>query len=114
LGKDGAAPKFPPNFPPDEWKDVNEKEHALQRDSAYKIQQAMERRTGTQDLAAANPIPYFTKYSECRRLRYQDGAPDTAETMMDVPFHVEFRCPEELNKRYGVLRFASSSRMPRD
>jgi len=114
LGKDSAATKFTPDFPPDEWKDANEKEHALQRDSAYKVQLTMERQTGTQDLLAANPIPFFTRYSECRRLRYHDGTPEPDETLTDVPFHVEFRCPEALSRRYAVLRLAYSARMPRD
>ncbi|KAF2817320.1 uncharacterized protein BDZ99DRAFT_457068 [Mytilinidion resinicola] len=118
LGKDSAVQRFTPNFPSDEWKDVNEKEHALQRDSAYKVQLAMEKQTGSQDRAMANQIPSlfdnFTRYSDCRRLRFQEGAPEPDETMTDVPFHVEFRCPEELNKRYSVLRLASTSRLPRD
>ncbi|KAF2247683.1 hypothetical protein BU26DRAFT_429771 [Trematosphaeria pertusa] len=92
-------------FLPKEWNDVNEKWHDIQRDYAFKVQKAMEEKAAiNSDFMSVNPIGYFTQYAEIRRLREQTGSPPVAETLSHVPFHVDFRCPEELFQKSCMLR----------
>lgn len=94
---------FIAQFPQKEWNDVNEKWHNLQRDYAFRVQKALDERASSSSFsfAAVNPIAYFTSYAECRRL--SDMAP-AKETLDDVPFHINFRCPEELFRKFCTLR----------
>ena len=107
------------DFPPYDWADTNDKMHSLQRDFARKIQKALEEKSVTGELGSSNstsyfnPIPYFIQYSECRRLRQLRRESPPKETMDNVPFHVDFRCPDELNQRFHILRSADPPRTPR-
>ncbi|OCK76996.1 hypothetical protein K432DRAFT_359401 [Lepidopterella palustris CBS 459.81] len=74
--------------------------HSLQRKVAHKIQETIEARAGTFSESDSNPIPYFTRYAEHRRSRIANGEPDPDETMDQVPFHVDFRCPEKPKGRF--------------
>ncbi|OCL14830.1 hypothetical protein AOQ84DRAFT_358565 [Glonium stellatum] len=108
-----------PGFAPDDWIDTNDKAHSLQRDFAHKIQKALEEKSVTGELGSSNaisyfnPIPYFIKYSYCRRLRQHRREDPPKETMDHVPFHVDFRCPEELKQRLRILRGFEPPRTPR-
>ncbi|KAF2800299.1 hypothetical protein K505DRAFT_320598 [Melanomma pulvis-pyrius CBS 109.77] len=107
FGKAKITPEdFIRQFLPREWNDVNEKWHGIQRDYAFKVQKALEERasSGFTDFAAVNPILYFTQYAECRQLREEEGMGPVTETLSRVPFHVDFRCPEELFQKFCALR----------
>ncbi|KAF2186539.1 hypothetical protein K469DRAFT_706529 [Zopfia rhizophila CBS 207.26] len=97
---------FVRQFLPKEWNDVNEKWHSVQRDYAYRVQKAMEEKAASTsgDFTAVNPIVYFTQYAECRQLRAENGIAPVIETLSHVPFHVDFRCPEELFQKFCSLR----------
>ncbi|KAF2465318.1 uncharacterized protein BDR25DRAFT_306758 [Lindgomyces ingoldianus] len=97
---------FVRQFLPKEWNDVNEKWHSIQRDYAFKVQKAIEEKaaSASMDFTAVNPILYFTQYAECRQLRGESGIPSVKETLSQVPFHVDFRCPEELFQKFCLLR----------
>ena len=106
LGKANMGPEdFIRQFLPREWNDVNEKWHEIQRDYAYKVQKAIEDKAATSsDFTSVNPILYFTQYAECRRLREASGEVIIPEVLEHVPFHVDFRCPEELFQKFCMLR----------
>lgn len=107
FGKTKITPDdFIRQFLPKEWNDVNEKWHDIQRDYAFKVQKAMEEKasSGFVDFRSVNPIIYFTQYAECKQLREEAGLPPVAETMSHVPFHIDFRCPEELFQKFCMLR----------
>ncbi|PVH94781.1 hypothetical protein DM02DRAFT_180913 [Periconia macrospinosa] len=89
-------------FLPDKWSDVNEKEHALQRENAAKVQRAIQAQGATGSVV--NPISYFTQYAVCRRLREETGFPPFAETLFHVPFNIDFRCPEEVFQKFRLLK----------
>ncbi|ORY06392.1 hypothetical protein BCR34DRAFT_445690, partial [Clohesyomyces aquaticus] len=48
---------------------------------------------------AVSPIHYFTDYADYRQLPAVSCGPPVRETLSQVPFHVDFRCPEELFQR---------------
>ncbi|KAF2261400.1 hypothetical protein CC78DRAFT_357034 [Lojkania enalia] len=102
---------FISQFLPKEWNDVNEKWHGIQRDNAFKIQKALDERAmaASTDFTAVNPIMYFTQYAECRQLREMSGTPPAVETLSHVPFHIDFRCPEELFQKFCVFREGRSN-----
>lgn len=107
FGESKITPEeFIAQFLPKEWNDVNEKWHDIQRDYAFKIQKALEERasSGSISFAAVNPIAYFTSYAECRKLRSEAGLVPAKETLDGVPFHIDFRCPEELFQKFCTLR----------
>ncbi|KAH7108660.1 hypothetical protein B0J11DRAFT_554861 [Dendryphion nanum] len=89
-----------------EWEDVNEKWHDIQRDYASQVQRAMEEKAALprMNFTAVNPIAYFTQYAEHRQLRDQNGIAPPPETLSQVPFHIDFRCPEELFQKFCALR----------
>lgn len=93
-------------FLPKEWNDVNEKWHDIQRDYASKVQKAMEAKasSASTDFMSVNPILYFTQYAEAKQLREESGMPPVKETLSHVPFHIDFRCPEELFQKFCMLR----------
>jgi hypothetical protein len=92
-------------FIPNDWTDVNEKWHGLQRDYAHRVQRAMEEKVASSsDFTSVNPILYFTQYAECRQLREEEGIAAAPETLSHVPFHIDFRCPEVLFKKFCVIR----------
>lgn len=75
-----------------------------QRDHARRIQEAINNKANVStDFASVNPIPYFTQYAECRLSRWKHGILPVKETMSHVPFHVEFRCPEELLEQHRLF-----------
>ncbi|KZM25804.1 uncharacterized protein EKO05_0002567 [Ascochyta rabiei] len=75
-----------------------------QRDHARKIQEAVNNSADVcTDFVSVNPIPYFTQYAECRLARWKGGMLPAKETMSHVPFHVEFRCPEELVQQHKLF-----------
>jgi hypothetical protein len=107
FGESKITPEeFIAQFLPKEWNDVNEKWHDIQRDYAFKIQKALEERasSGSLNFSAVNPIAYFTSYAECRKLRSEAGMAPVKETLDGVPFHIDFRCPEELFQKFCTLR----------
>ncbi|CAI6334882.1 unnamed protein product [Periconia digitata] len=107
FGRTKITPEdFIRQFLPDKWNDVNEKWHDVQRDHASRVQRAVEERAAlASDFTPVNPILYFTQYAECRQLREQTGSPVVAtETLSHVPFHIDFRCPEELFQKFCLLR----------
>lgn len=106
FGRTKITPEdFIRQFLPKEWNDVNEKWHDIQRDYAFKVQKAMEEKVASSsDFMSVNPILYFTQYAECRQLREQSGVPAVPETLSRVPFHIDFRCPEELFQKFCTLR----------
>jgi hypothetical protein len=93
-------------FVPKEWKDVNEKCHKLQSGNAREVQKAMEDKIKSgpppPHFHSINPIAYFTQYAEQRHIREVLGVPTAPvpETLSHVPFHIEFRCPEELFEKH--------------
>lgn len=93
-------------FLPKEWVDVNEKWHDIQRDYAFKVQKALEEKAAWPftNFTSVSPIVYFTEYARHRQVRDQNGIAAPPETLSDVPFHVDFRCPEELIQKYCALR----------
>ncbi|KAF1955002.1 hypothetical protein CC80DRAFT_389861, partial [Byssothecium circinans] len=107
FGQSKIMPEdFIRQFIPDKWNDVNEKWHDIQRDYATKVQKAVaEKATSTSfSFTAVNPVTYFTQYAECRQLRAETGVPAAPETLSRVPFHIDFRCPEELFQKFCILR----------
>lgn len=106
FGRTKITPEdFIRQFLPDKWNDVNEKWHDVQRDHATKVQKAIQERAAlSSDFTAVNPILYFTQYAECRQLREANGSPTVTETLSHVPFHIDFRCPEELFQKFCTLR----------
>ncbi|KAF2014030.1 hypothetical protein BU24DRAFT_425034 [Aaosphaeria arxii CBS 175.79] len=112
FGKNKADPEdFIRQFLAKEWEDVNEKWHNIQRDHAQKVHRAMEEKAtkGMTDFASTSPIVYFTQYAEVRRQRELSGLPPVAETLSHVPFHIDFRCPEELFQKFCALRQEKAS-----
>jgi hypothetical protein len=93
-------------FMPVKWNDVSEKWHGIQRDYAAQVQRALEEKAkaASFDFTAVNPILYFTQYAECRQLREESGVPTPPETLSSVPFHIDFRCPEELFQKWCIRR----------
>lgn len=72
-----------------------------QRDHARRIQGAINDKAAVStDFASINPIPYFTQYAEHRLTKWKSGVLPAEETMSHVPFHVQFRCPEELLQQH--------------
>ncbi|KAF2119580.1 hypothetical protein BDV96DRAFT_596287 [Lophiotrema nucula] len=107
FGKSKMTPEdFIRQFLPKEWNDINEKWHGVQRDYAFRVQKAMQDKavSSTYDFTAVNPIMYFTQYVEVRQSREACGAPPIVETLSHVPFHIDFRCPEELFQKFCALR----------
>jgi hypothetical protein len=75
-----------------------------QREHARKVQEAINNKADVStDFISVNPIPYFTQYAECRLLRWKCGILPAKETMNHVPFHIEFRCPEELLQQHKLF-----------
>jgi hypothetical protein len=98
---------FVRQFLPREWNDVNEKWHSVQRDNAYEVQKAIEEKVAASvsgDFSSVNPLQYFVQYAEVREQREQLTIPPVVESMSHVPFHVDFRCPEELFQKFCTLR----------
>ncbi|KAF9690535.1 hypothetical protein EKO04_011382 [Ascochyta lentis] len=88
----------------DVWTSTPEKLADHQRHHARKIQEAINSSAAVStDFVSVNPIPYFTQYAECRLSRWKCGILPAKETMGHVPFHVEFRCPEELVQQHKLL-----------
>ncbi|KAF2621542.1 hypothetical protein BU25DRAFT_354308, partial [Macroventuria anomochaeta] len=86
------------------WTDTPPKLVDHQRDHARRIQEAINKRADVStDFISVNPIPYFTQYAEYRLSRWKCGILPAKETMSHVPFHIEFRCPEELVQQYQLL-----------
>lgn len=75
-----------------------------QREHARRIQEAINSKASVStDFVSVNPIPYFTQYAEHRLAQWKSGEMPPAETLSHVPFHIEFRCPEELFQQYQSL-----------
>lgn len=88
----------------DAWAATSQKLVDHQRVHARRIQEAINNKADVStDFVSINPIPYFTKYAECRLSRWNSGILPAKETMSHVPFHVEFRCPEELVQQHQLL-----------
>lgn len=107
FGEAKIAPdEFIRQFLPKEWNDVNEKWHDIQRNHATQVHRAIEQKAVSEPsrFPYANSIAYFTKYAECTQLRQELGVAPVQETLCHVPFHVEFRCPEELFQKFCALR----------
>jgi hypothetical protein len=108
FGKTKITPDdFIRQFLPKEWTDVNEKWHDMQRENALKVHKAMDGKAASAfgtSFTLVNPIMYFTQYAECKQLREKSGTPPVIETLSEVPFHVDFRCPEELFQKFCMLR----------
>ena|SRR5690242_2434015 len=74
------------------------------RDHARRIQEAVNNKANVAaDFRSVNPIPYFIQYAECRLSRWKNGILPVKETMSHVPFHIEFRCPEEMVQQHQLL-----------
>jgi hypothetical protein len=107
FGETKITPEdFIRQFLPKEWNDVNEKWHDIQRNHATRVHRAMEEKaaSASSDFRSISPIAYFTQYAEYRQLRQESGIGPVQETLCHVPFHVEFRCPEELFQKFCTLR----------
>jgi hypothetical protein len=88
-----------------DWYDVNQKCHAIQRDYVRKVHKAIDEKVASSsDFTSVNPILYFTQYAECRLLREEVGVPAAPETLSHVPFHIDFRCPDEVFHKFRVLQ----------
>jgi hypothetical protein len=88
----------------DVWADTPRKLADHQRDHARKIQESINHKAGVStDFVSVNPIPYFTQYAEYRLSRWKAGILPVQETMSHVPFHIEFRCPEELVQQHKIV-----------
>ncbi|KAF1930525.1 uncharacterized protein M421DRAFT_58643 [Didymella exigua CBS 183.55] len=75
-----------------------------QREHARRIQEAINSKAAVStDFVSINPIPYFTQYAEHRLAKWKSGVLPAKETLSHVPFHIEFRCPEELVQQYQLL-----------
>lgn len=75
-----------------------------QREHARRIQEAINSKAAVStDFVSVNPIPYFTQYAEHRLAKRRAGGLPPKEILLHVPFHVEFRCPEELLQQYQLL-----------
>jgi hypothetical protein len=86
------------------WQQGNEKMAGYQREHARLVQEAVNKKAEVdRDFAAVNPISYFSQYAECRLAKWQAGIVPARETLGHVPFHVEFRCPEEVIDRYEAV-----------
>jgi hypothetical protein len=84
------------------WTDTPQKLVEHQRDHARRIQEAINDKADvSSDFVAVNPIPYLTQYAELQLSRWKCGIPPAKETMSHVPFHIEFRCPEELVQQHS-------------
>ncbi|KAF2729309.1 hypothetical protein EJ04DRAFT_516036, partial [Polyplosphaeria fusca] len=110
-----SSDDFLRQFLPKEWADVNEKYHNIQREHAASVQRALEEKASAAStgFTSVNPIVYFTQYAQCRRLREEEGgvAP-IVETLSHVPFHIDFRCPEELFQKFCSLREQRAYTLP--
>jgi hypothetical protein len=63
----------------------------------------------------SNPVRYFSQYAEHRLCRREAGLPPAQEILENVPFLVNFRCPEEVVKRHAAVeeeRNASRANQP--
>lgn len=98
--------EFIREFLPKDWEDVNGKWHDLQRDYACKVQKALEEKAGwpNKDFKSVNPIAYFLQYAKHRQVRDERGIAAPPETLSRIPFHVDFRCPEELFQKFCALQ----------
>lgn len=86
------------------WMNTPHKLIDYQRDHARKIQDAINSKAAVStEFVSVNPIPYFTHYAEHRLTRWKSGKLPAKETLSHVPFHIEFRCPEELLQQYQLL-----------
>ena len=86
------------------WTDTPQKLVDYQRDHARKIQESINDKADvSSNFVSVNPIPYFTQYAELRLSRWQSGVLPAKETMSHVPFHIEFRGPEELVQQHKLL-----------
>ncbi|KAF3039700.1 hypothetical protein E8E12_003254 [Didymella heteroderae] len=75
-----------------------------QREHARRIQEAINSKAAVStDFVSVNPIPYFTHYAEHRLAKWESGRPPPKEILTHVPFHIEFRCPEELLQQHQLL-----------
>jgi hypothetical protein len=88
----------------DTWGSTSQKLADHQRDHARRIQEAINYRADVStDFVSVNPIPYFTQYAEHRLSRFKAGILPAKETLSQVPFHVEFRCPDELVQQHRMI-----------
>ncbi|KAJ8108213.1 hypothetical protein OPT61_g8334 [Boeremia exigua] len=86
------------------WTETPQKLADDQREHARSLQEAINNRANVAaDFVSVNPIPYFTRYAECRLSRWKSGILPVEETMSHVPFHIEFRCPDEMVQQYQLL-----------
>lgn len=86
------------------WTSMPQKLVDTQRDHARRIQEAINTKADVAtDFVSVNPIPYFTHYAGLRLERWKSGTLPAEETMSHIPFHVEFRCPEELVQQHQML-----------
>lgn len=86
------------------WTNTPPKLIDYQRDHARKIQEAINSKAAVStDFVSVNPIPYFTQYAEHRLASWKSGVLPQKETLSHVPFHIEFRCPEEILQKHQLL-----------
>lgn len=86
------------------WAETPQKLVDHQRDHARRIQEAINNRADVaRDFVSVNPIPYFTQYTERRLSRWKCGILPVKEIMSHVPFHIEFRCPEQMVQQYQLI-----------
>ncbi|KAJ4368491.1 hypothetical protein N0V86_009396 [Didymella sp. IMI 355093] len=86
------------------WMETPHKLVDHQREHARRIQEAINSKAAVStDFVSVNPIPYFTQYAEHRLAKWESGELPPKEILSHVPFHVEFRCPEELLQQYQLL-----------
>jgi hypothetical protein len=63
----------------------------------------------------SNPVRYFAQYAEHRLRRRQAGLPPAPEILGNVPFLINFKCPQEVVKRHEEVeeeRNASRANQP--
>ncbi|KAH6639303.1 hypothetical protein C7974DRAFT_306036 [Boeremia exigua] len=86
------------------WTGTPQKLADHRREHARRIQEAINNKANVAtDFVSVNPIVYFTQYAECRLSRWKSGILPVEETLSHVPFHIEFRCPDELVQQYQLL-----------
>jgi hypothetical protein len=94
------------------WTATPQKLVDYQRDHARRIQEAINVKAEVAtDFISVNPIPYFTQYAEHRVAAWKSGMRPAEETMSHIPFHVEFRCPEEMLLQHKKLLEVEKNRM---
>jgi hypothetical protein len=94
---------------PEDWRDVSEERHTIQRDHAGKVQTAIQDTASGQnedhaDFEAVNPMPYLAKYAAQRLIGLSNGEAQVEETLTDLPFHVSF-----MSEAVWTRKFSSTS-----